>query len=157
MPRCVPLPGPACLGHGTPGRSSASAGPTRVDKIILVPNTIRNLQLLRNGTCLWCINNQKITAMTSNIRSTLSAATFFGLVSFVLSSAFFSGLFAIPTVVGFSLLAAYGVVAIAELSYAGPRHIALRSEREDVEVPAAPKAALIAFPVSHRVGYRAAA
>lgn len=95
--------------------------------------------------------------MTSTTRTTLSAATFFGLVSFVLSSAFFAGLFAIPTVVGFSLLAAYGVVEIAVLSYSGPHFVALRAEREAVAVQARPAPALVAFPVSHRIEYRAAA
>jgi hypothetical protein len=95
--------------------------------------------------------------MTSTTRSTLSAATFFGLVSFVLSSAIFSGLFALPTMVGFSLLAAYGVLEIAVLSYAGPHFIEPRCDREAIAAPARPVSAVIAFPVSHRAGYRAAA
>lgn len=59
--------------------------------------------------------------MTSSIRSTLSTATALGLASFLASSAMFAGLFATPTLVAFSLLAAYGVLEIAILSYAMPR------------------------------------
>lgn len=64
--------------------------------------------------------------MTSSIRHTFSAATALGLVSFITSSAVFSGLFATPTIVAFSLLAAYGVLEIAMLSYATPHERALR-------------------------------
>lgn len=58
--------------------------------------------------------------MTSSTRTTLSAATALGLVSFTTSSAFFAGLFATPTLVAFSLLAVYGMLEIAILSYATP-------------------------------------
>jgi len=59
--------------------------------------------------------------MTSSIRTTLSAATGLGLVSFIASSTLFAGLFATPALVAFSLLAAYGLLEIAILSYATPR------------------------------------
>ncbi len=59
--------------------------------------------------------------MTTSTRTTLSAATALGLVSFIASSTLFAGLFATPTLVAFSLLAVYGLVEIAILSYASPR------------------------------------
>ena len=58
--------------------------------------------------------------MTTNARNTLTAAAL-GLASFTVTSALVSGLFATPTVVGFALLAVYGMGEIALLSYAAPR------------------------------------
>lgn len=58
--------------------------------------------------------------MNMHARTALSA-TALGLASFTATSAVVSGLFAAPTVVGFSLLAVYGLVEIALLSYAMPR------------------------------------
>ena len=59
--------------------------------------------------------------MTSSIRTTLSAATALGLVSFTATSALLSGPFATATLVGFAFLAVRGVLEIAILSYAAPR------------------------------------
>jgi len=92
--------------------------------------------------------------MTSSIRTTLSAATALGLVSFIASSTLFSGLFATPTLVAFSLLAVYGLLEIAILSYATPH--ALTNRRVAVAVAMTPVPAVrrvpavIEYPVLRR-------
>jgi len=94
--------------------------------------------------------------MTTSIRSTFAAATALGLVSFVTSSAVFAGLFASPTLVGFSLLAVYGVAEIAALSYATPH---VRTARR-VAAPVATRRrvpAVVEYPVPVRAACRALA
>ena len=92
--------------------------------------------------------------MTTSTRTTLSAATALGLVSFITSSTLFAGLFATPTLVAFSLLAVYGLLEIAILSYASPRvhasrahAIAIAPARTVRRVPAVVEYPVITRPV----------
>lgn len=80
--------------------------------------------------------------MNTNARHILSA-TGLGLLSFTVSSALISGAFAVPTLVGFALLAVYGTVEIASLSYASPLPRAARADSTPARVSAP---VLVAFP-----------
>lgn len=97
--------------------------------------------------------------MTTNIRTTLSSATALGLVSFTATSALISGLFATTTVVGFALLAVYGVFEIALLSYAAPKLTAARPAPAPAAVVRTTRRvpALIEFPVTSRTACRSLA
>jgi hypothetical protein len=97
--------------------------------------------------------------MTTSIRHTTSAATALGLVSFTASSALFSGLFATPTLVAFSLLAVYGLLEIAILSYATPHERALRPASAAIaRIPTVRRVpAVIEYPVFRRPAVRACA
>ncbi len=59
--------------------------------------------------------------MKTTARTVLSAAAGFGLAAFTLVSAFTAGINGSTTVIAFSLLAIYGLLEIAMLSYAAPR------------------------------------
>jgi len=88
--------------------------------------------------------------MNTNIRFTLSASTALGLVSFVVTSALVSSLAAPATLVGFGLLAVYGMVEIAIASYASPRSTV---SHHPVRTPArrvAATGAVLAFPMVAR-------
>ena len=94
--------------------------------------------------------------MTTNTRTTLSA-TALGLVSFTATSAVLAGLFATPTVLGFALLAVYGVYEIAVLSYALPKPTtSARPAPAPVAVIRTTRRvpALIEFPVASRTACR---
>ena len=60
--------------------------------------------------------------MNTNIRSTLSTSISLGLVSFAITSALVASVAAPATVISFGLLAVYGLIEIAIVSYQAPRH-----------------------------------
>jgi len=61
--------------------------------------------------------------MKTTARFLLSAATGLGLAAFLVFSAFTAGANAPATVIAFALLAIYGMLEIAILSYATPRYL----------------------------------
>lgn len=95
--------------------------------------------------------------MNTNIRSTVSTSIALGLISFSVTSALVSSVAAPATLVAFGLLAVYGMIEIAIVSYEGPRFVA--------PAPAGPMGtrqpalvgAVIQFPVTARQGLARAA
>lgn len=61
--------------------------------------------------------------MNTNIRFTLSTSIALGLVSFAITSAIVAGVAAPATLAGFGLLAVYGMIEIAVVSYEAPRSV----------------------------------
>ena len=86
--------------------------------------------------------------MNTTIRHSLSAAAGLRLLSFTITSAILAGLFSTAAVAGFALLAAYGVLEIALLSYATPTAVRPRAVAMPASTSAAP--VLVAFPLAHR-------
>ncbi len=96
---------------------------------------------------------QTFTKMKTTARSIISAATGLGLAAFTIISAFTAGANASATVIAFALLAIFGMLEIAILSYSAPRFVkrsagvrrapALVSTRTYARVPA-----LVEMPVS---------
>lgn len=67
--------------------------------------------------------------MNTSLRSLLSAATGFGLAGFTVFSASTAGILADTTVIAFSLLAIYGLLEIAMISYTAPRFVSRNARR----------------------------
>ncbi len=63
--------------------------------------------------------------MNTTARSTLSTSTALGLASFTITSAFTAGAAAPATLLGFGLLAVYGLIEIVIVSYETPRFVTL--------------------------------
>lgn len=89
--------------------------------------------------------------MTSTLRSTLSASIALGLASFTLTASFVLGAADPATVLGFGLLAAYGVAEIALIAYREPRSIvAPRPVSTTRAQTRSTPGAILTFPVSAR-------